>query len=326
MRAMKNKVNNINNSIDDNIEKVLYDIRDKFINTDLSPQAIVYTCNKTYKKFSLKPVIIIGCFLVIFICAGFTYNHFRFINSAYDTGVNNAEQNGYVQPLNVSCINNNIKINLLGVINDGERVLLQAQIFQGGKELNFSDVSFSGIQLITDSGEAYNSLRVGGGNAQKSSEANIIEFPAKITKNQSLTLRIKSLNNIVGNWELKFPIQGESSITYPCDFSQKVDDMNFQVSSITVSKTQIKVKIVMTGELAFYRADGTIYCGNEKGSEISAQGYNTAIANQHSEEITYEYTSLAGAKNILMDFSFYNPKDKNGKQSHYRINVPLNIK
>ncbi|MBC8061363.1 MAG: hypothetical protein H7Y18_11970 [Clostridiaceae bacterium] len=323
---MKNKVNNINNSMDDNIEKVLYDIRDKFINTDLSPQAIEHNCNKTYKKFSLKSVFIIGCFLVIFICAGFTYKHFIFNNSAYDNGVNNADPKGYVQPLNVSCINNNIKINLLGAINDGERVLLQARIFQDGKELNFSDISFSGIQLVTASGEAYNSLRFGGGNAQKSSEANIIEFPAKITKDQSLALRIKSLNNIVGNWELKFPIQGESSITYPCDFSQKVDNMNFQVSSITVSKTQIKVKVVMTGELAFYRADGTIYCGNEKGSEISAQGYNTGTANQHSEEITYEYISLAGAKNILIDFSFFNPKDINGKKNQYRVSVPLNMK
>jgi hypothetical protein len=326
MRTMKNKVNNINNSIHDNIEKVLYDIRGKFINTDLSPQAIEHTCNKTYKRSSLKLVSIIGCFLVIFMCVGFTFKHFLFNNSAYDNGVNNADKNGYAQPLNVSCINNNIKINLLSVINDGERVLLQARIFQDGKELNFSDISFSGIQLVTASGEAYNSLRFGGGNAQKSSEANIIEFPAKITKDQSMTLRISSLNNIVGNWELKFPIQGESSITYPYDFSQKVDDMKFQVSSITVSKTQIKVKVVMTGELAFYLYDGTIYCGNEKGRQISAQGYNTSTANQVSMEITYEYISLDGAKNILMDLSFTNPKDVNGKPIQYRVSVPLNMK
>jgi len=322
----KNRENKSNNENNNNIEKILINIGSKLINTDMSPQVIDNTCNKTYKKSSLKPAFTMVCFLIVLILAGCALKHFLFTNSAYDNAVNNADKNGLTKPLNVSCTKNNIKIKLLGVINDGERVLLQAQIFQKGKELKLTNISVSGIKLVTASGEEYSFSRFGGGDTQQSSEAGIIEFTAKIPKSQIMTLKIKSMNNIVGNWELKFPITGEGSRTYTCDFSQTIDSMNFYISSLTISKTQIKVKVVMTGEFAYYRTDGTIYTGKEKGREISAEGYNTGINDQVSEVITYEYISLAGEKNMLMDFSFANPNDENGKPIKYRIKVPLNIK
>jgi len=315
----KNTENNSNNLNDNNIEKVLLNIGSKFINTDMSPEVIHNTCNKTYKKSTLNPAFTMVCFIVVLILAGCALKHFLFTNSAYDNGVNNADKNGYTQTLKVSCTKNNVEIKLLGVINDGERVLLQAQIFQDGKELNLSNISVSGIKLVTASGEEYNFSRFGGGDTQQSREAGIIEFTVKIPK-------IESLNNIVGNWELKFPIKGEGSMTYTCDYSQTVDSMNFYISSLTVSKTQIKVKVVISGEFAYNRTGGTIYSGKEKGREISAEGYNTGINGQVSEVITYEYISLAEKKNMLMDFSFANPNDENGKPIKYRINVPLNIK
>ncbi len=326
MRRMKRNIDNINNTTDEHIEDVLINIGEKFIDTDLSLQTNQYARTKASNRYSFKPVFLVVCTLLILLFAGFTVKNLLFKNSAYDNSVNNADQNGYVQHLNVSCTKNDVSIKMLGVINDGERVLIQAQILQNGKKLNFSKVNVSGVKLIAASGEGYNFSVFGGGNMNKSGEAGIIEFPAKISKSQTMTFKIKCINNIEGNWELNFPIQGESSKSYPYNLSQTVDGMNFYVSNITVSKTQIKVKVIVTGELVYNRTDGAIYCGKEKGREISAEGYNTGVANQVSEVITYESISLAGSDYMLMDFDYSNPKNENHEPIKYRIKVPLNRK
>ncbi|NLK94544.1 MAG: DUF4179 domain-containing protein [Clostridiales bacterium] len=235
---MNNKYDNFERYIEEKFSK----LKNEFESPKrLNSKGILLKEKYNYKCKMGRKICFVCCILAI-LCIGYKPVIAGVIDKIFkedsiDEGVIDAEVNNKITPLDNIMESQGIKVNLNGVVADSERIVLSVS-FQSS-DVNFNDLSLDGVSLKDETGRAYELYHYGQGELNKNMNTfnTTLEFKGSPEQTSELTLQLKSINNIKGDWESKFNVSTIPSEEFIIKQQFNSDNVDLQIDKIKLTAT-----------------------------------------------------------------------------------------
>lgn len=165
---------------------------------------------KTANKKLIKKTLLLSIIIVLLITISFLIIILKSINNSIITkNIINSELNRNMTEINDVSEDNGIKMQLNGVIADGDRIILSATFSLSNKaKMTPNGLSLLGVSLKDNDNSEYRLFNYGKGgwiNGSKSYNTTI-EFDSSPIENSDMNLTITNINGIDGIWSFNFNI------------------------------------------------------------------------------------------------------------------------
>lgn len=198
--------------------------------------------NKRKSSKNIKKYILFASIITVLLLSVICYSNYNNVfNSFPDKGLQTANIKGKISLLdNITVKDKGISLSAKGIISDETRTVIQVAV--EGKLSGKGIPELREISLHDKDGVYYDTYTRGGGgeesSSKKLSEETRVEFEGGPTKDTILTLNIKSINGINGDWLLKIPVK--SLKTNKKIINKKIKQNNYiiNINSVTFAATQ----------------------------------------------------------------------------------------
>jgi len=166
-----------------------------------------------------------------------------------------------------------IMLELTSAVSDISKTLLQIRVTGILSGRGFPDISPIDIFLIGESGHDYLAVAVGGGTYYENTTYDIedlclIEFVGGLTTESNMTLTIKKINGIEGNWTVEFVLLPYAEIIhFESDTNYVFENgTDLTVTDVTCCLTDIRIE-----------GRYNIFIGNEQSTDRPSVLWNTIL-------------------------------------------------